>query len=160
MLLLPGALPTGGYSNQGKVNKKDIRTERMTILWQKTLKHHGCETVVFSLERKKYLCRLIVYTMKEEIYMKISLIIIIIASILVTFILNQIFKKKRYIKYIPVIIMLPFMLYYFITMNSASSESFESLGKFVMGLFLLIACFSSIIFSVTADIFHKRRKLK
>jgi hypothetical protein len=92
--------------------------------------------------------------------MEISFAIIISVSILVTFILNLIFKKKRYIKYIPVMIMVPFMIYYFITMRSASSEGFESLGKFVMGLFLLTASFSSIIFSITADILYKRRKLK
>jgi hypothetical protein len=98
--------------------------------------------------------------MKGEFFMEISFVIIVSVSILVTFILDQIFKKKRFVKYIPVIIMFPFMLYYFITMYSASSESFESLGKFVMGLFLLIAIVSSIIFSIIADIVHKRRKVK
>ncbi|MDR7855206.1 hypothetical protein [Tissierella sp.] len=44
--------------------------------------------------------------------MELSLIIgvVSIVSILVSCILNQIFKEKRYIKYIPVIIMFPFML--------------------------------------------------
>jgi hypothetical protein len=92
--------------------------------------------------------------------MEISFIIIVIVSVLVTFILNQIFKKKRYVKYIPVIIMIPFMLYYFDSMRSASNESFESLGRFVMGVFLLTASFSSVIFSIIADIIHKRRGLK
>lgn len=94
--------------------------------------------------------------------MKISFIIIIITivSILVTCILNQIFKKKRYIKYIPVIIMLSFMIYNFITMYSTPSENFQALGKFVMGLFLLFASLSSIICSIVLDIFHKRRNLK
>lgn len=92
--------------------------------------------------------------------MEISFFIIVIASILVTFILDRIFKKKRFIKYIPVIIMVPFMLYYFISIRSASNESFESLGKFVMGLFLLTASFSSFLFAIIVDIFHKRRKLK
>jgi hypothetical protein len=96
--------------------------------------------------------------MKEEILMEISFIIIVTVSILVSLILNLIFTKKRYIKYIPAIIMLPFMLYYFITMRSVSNESFESLGRFVMGLFLLISILSSIIFSIIADIIHKRRK--
>jgi hypothetical protein len=92
--------------------------------------------------------------------MEISFIIIVIVSVLVTFIMNQIFKKKRYVKYIPVIIMIPFMLYYFVSMRSASNESFESLGRFVMGVFLLTASFSSVIFSIIADIIHKRRGLK
>ena len=92
--------------------------------------------------------------------MEISFIIIVTASILVTFILNYIFKKKRYIKYIPAIIMFPFMIYYFVTMHSVSNESFESLGRFVMGLFLLVAIISSVIYSVAADIILKRRKLK
>lgn len=89
--------------------------------------------------------------------MEISFVIIVAASILVTFILDRIFKKKRFVKYIPTIIMLPFILYYFISMNSASNESFESLGKFVMGLFLLTAGLSSVIYSVTADIINKIR---
>lgn len=94
--------------------------------------------------------------------MEISFIIIVImiASILVTCILNQIFKKKRYIKYIPVIMMLPFMLYNFITMYSAPSENFEALGRFVMGGFLLLASLTSIICSIVLDIFHKKRNLK
>ncbi len=94
--------------------------------------------------------------------MKISFIIIVImiVSILVTCILDQIFKKKRYIKYIPVIIMLPFMIYNFITMYSAPSENFEALGRFVMGVFLLLASLTSIICSIVLDIFHKKRNLK
>jgi len=93
--------------------------------------------------------------------MEISLVIVIvsIASILVTCILNLMFKKKRYIKYIPVIIMLPFMIYNFITMYSAPSENFEALGRFAMGLFLLSASFFSLICSIAFDIFHKRRNL-
>jgi drug/metabolite transporter (DMT)-like permease len=90
--------------------------------------------------------------------MEISFIIIVTISILVTALLNYIFKKKRYIKYIPVIILIPFMIYYFITMHSISNESFESLGKFVMGLLLLIAILSSFIYSITVDIFHNRNK--
>jgi len=92
--------------------------------------------------------------------MEISLTIIVITSILVTLILDRVFKKKRYMKYIPIIIMIPFMIYYFITMRSASSEGFKALGKFVMGLFFLTAILSSIITSITSDIYHNRRKLK
>lgn len=91
--------------------------------------------------------------------MKLSFIIsvILIVSILVTFILNQIFKKKRYIKYIPVILMFPFMLYNFITMYSAPSENFEALGRFVTGLLLLSAIIPSLICSIIFDIVHKKR---
>lgn len=81
-------------------------------------------------------------------------------SILVTYLLNVAFKKKRYIKYFPAIIMFLFMIYNFIAMNSDSSEGFQSLGRFIMGLFFLTACVSSLIFSIVADIFYKRRKLK
>lgn len=83
--------------------------------------------------------------------------IISIVSILVTLILNKIFKKKRYIKYIPVIIMVPFILYYFITMYSASSEGFESLGRFVMGLLLLSASIPSLICSIILDVLNKKK---
>lgn len=83
--------------------------------------------------------------------------VIITASILLTCILNQIFKKKRYIKYIPVIIMFPFMLYNFITMYSAPSENFEALGRFIMGLLLLSASIPSLICSIAFDISHKKR---
>lgn len=91
--------------------------------------------------------------------MEISFIIgsIVIVSVLVTFILNYIFKKKRYIKYFPVIIMLPFMLYYFITMYSVSTENFEALGRFVMGLLLLSASIPSLICAIIFDIVHKKR---
>jgi len=91
--------------------------------------------------------------------MEIGLIIgiIIIASILVTCILNQIFKNKRYIKYIPVIIMVPFILYNFITMYSVTSENFEALGRFAMGLLLLSASIPSLICSITLDIFHNKK---
>ena len=97
-------------------------------------------------------------TIKGGFSMEISFVIIVAVSILVTFILDHIFKKKRYVKYIPVMIILPFMIYYFVTMYSASNESFESLGKFVMGLILLIASISSIIYSIIVDILHKRRQ--
>lgn len=91
--------------------------------------------------------------------MEVSLIIsiIVIVSIIVTFILNQIFKKKRYIKYIPVVIMVPFILYNFITMYSAPSENFEALGRFVMGLLLLSAGIPSLICSIILDIFNNKK---
>lgn len=58
---------------------------------------------VYCLNKNKYI---------GEFFMELSLIIgvVSIVSILVSCILNQIFKEKRYIKYIPVIIMFPFML--------------------------------------------------
>jgi hypothetical protein len=90
---------------------------------------------------------------------RIIILLIVIASILVTCVLDQIFKKKRYIKYIPVIIMVPFIIYYFVTMYSTTTEGFESLGRFVMGLLLLAVGLSSFLYSVTADIIHRRRKL-
>ncbi len=90
--------------------------------------------------------------------MEISFIIIVTISILVTFLLDLLFKNKRYVKYIPTMIMLPFMIYYFVTMRSASNESFESLGKFVMALFFLIAILSSFGYSIIADIIYKKRK--
>jgi asparagine N-glycosylation enzyme membrane subunit Stt3 len=91
--------------------------------------------------------------------MEVSLIIsiIIIVSIIVTLILNNIFKEKRYIKYIPVVIMVPFILYNFITMYSAPSEGFEALGRFVMGLLLLSAGIPSLICSIILDIFHNKK---
>lgn len=87
----------------------------------------------------------------------VVLVIITIVSILTTFILNKIFTNKRYIKYIPVLLMLPFMLYNFITMYSAPSENFEALGRFVMGLLLLTASASSLLCSIVLDVVHKKR---
>lgn len=91
--------------------------------------------------------------------MEFSLILAVISitSILVACLLNHIFKKKRYIKYIPIIIIFPFMLYNFITMYSAPSEGFQALGKFVMGLLLLFASIPALICSITFDILHKKR---
>jgi len=111
------------------------------------------------MEQNNYVYRLNKYKNKGGLFMESSLIIgvIIIVLILVTCILNLIFKEKRYIKYIPIIIMLPFMLYNFITMYSAPSENFEALGRFVMGLLLLSASITSLICSITLDIFHKKR---
>lgn len=86
--------------------------------------------------------------------------VIVLVSILVTFILDKIFKKNRYIKYIPSIIAFIFMKYYFITMYTAPSEGFEALGRFVMGGFLLFISLSSLICSVILDILYKRKNLK
>ncbi len=83
------------------------------------------------------------------------LIIISIAAIIITFILNLLFKNKRYVKYIPAVVLFPFMIYNFITMYSVTSENFESLGRFVMGILLLAACASSLIASITLDITHR-----
>jgi hypothetical protein len=83
------------------------------------------------------------------------LIFISITSIIITFILNLLFKKKRYVKYIPAIILFPFMLYNFVTMYSVTTESFQSLGRFIMGILLLAACASSLIASIAFDISHK-----
>jgi len=90
--------------------------------------------------------------------MNIVLIIVLISivSAIITCILNLIFKEIRYIKYIPVIIMFPFMLYNFITMYSAPSENFEALGRLVMGLFLLSASVVSVICAIAFDIYHKK----
>lgn len=87
----------------------------------------------------------------------VVLSIVVIVSILVTFILNYIFKKKRYVKYIPVIVMFPFMLYNFITAYSAPTEGFEALGRFVMGLLLFSASLPSLICSIVLDVVHKKR---
>lgn len=84
---------------------------------------------------------------------------IAIVFVLVTFILNQLFKKKRFVKYIPVIIMVPFMLYNFIAMYSAPLEGFKDLGHFVMVLLLLTASLSSLIVSIIADIIYRRKRL-
>lgn len=91
--------------------------------------------------------------------MEFGLVIGIIStvSILVTFILNKIFTKKRCIKYIPVVLIFPFMLYNFITMYSAPSENFEALGRFVMGLLLLSASIPSLLCSIVLDVVHKKR---
>ena len=83
------------------------------------------------------------------------LILISIAAIIITFILNLLFKKIRYVKYIPAIVLFPFMIYNFITMYSVTNESFESLGRFVMGILLLAVCASSLIASIAFDITHK-----
>lgn len=86
----------------------------------------------------------------------IILILISIATIIITILLNLLFKKKRYVKYIPAIVLFPFMIYNFITMYSVTSESFQSLGRFVMGILLLAACASSLIASIALDIIHRR----
>lgn len=83
------------------------------------------------------------------------LIFISLAAIIVTFILNLLFKKIRYVKYIPAVVLFPFMIYNFITMYSVTNESFESLGRFVMGILLLTACASSLIASIIFDIAHR-----
>ncbi len=91
------------------------------------------------------------------------LILISIAAIIITFILNLLFKKRRYVKYIPAIVLFPFMLYNFITMYSVTSESFQSLGRFVMGMLLLAACASSLIASIAFDlalrINHRKKEI-
>lgn len=83
------------------------------------------------------------------------LVLISIAAIIITFILNLLFKKIRYMKYIPAVVLFPFMIYNFITMYSVTSEGFESLGRFVMGILLLAACASSLIASIIFDITHR-----
>ena len=85
----------------------------------------------------------------------IVLVLISITTIIITFILHLLFKKKRYVKYIPAIILFPFMLYNFITMYSVTTESFQSLGRFLMGILLLAACASSLIASIAFDISYK-----
>lgn len=84
------------------------------------------------------------------------LILLSLASIVITFILSLLFKKIRYIKYIPAFVLFLFMIYNFITMYSATNEGFESLGKFVMGILLLIACVSSLITSIVFDSIHRK----
>lgn len=92
--------------------------------------------------------------------MRIGIIItiIVVVSILVTLLLNRLFKRKRYIKYIPALILLPFMIYNFITMYSPDLESFEPLGRFVMGLLILFACIPSLICSVILDVINAKKK--
>lgn len=83
------------------------------------------------------------------------LILISLTAIIITFILNLLFKKIRYVKYIPAIVLFPFMMYNFITMYSVTSEGFKSLGRFVMGVLLLAACASFLVASIAFDIAHK-----
>ncbi len=85
----------------------------------------------------------------------IILILLSIAAIIMTFLLNLMFKKIRYVKYIPAIVLFSFMIYNFITMHSVTNESFESLGRFVMGILLLTAFASSLITSIVIDIIHR-----
>ncbi len=90
----------------------------------------------------------------------IILIIISIVTIIITFVLNLLFKKCRYVKYIPAIVLFPFMIYNFITMYSVTSESFQSLGRFVMGVLLLAAFVSSLITSITLDVTYGKSNRK
>ena len=83
------------------------------------------------------------------------LILISIVAIIITFILNLLFKKIRYVKYIPAVVLFPFMIYNFITMYSVTSEGFESLGRFIMGILFLVAFASSLIASIAFDIAHR-----
>lgn len=83
------------------------------------------------------------------------LILISIVAIIIAFILNILFRKARYVKYIPAVVLFSFMVYIFITMNSVANEGFGSLGRFVMGIFFLAACVSSLIDSVAMDIYHR-----
>lgn len=85
----------------------------------------------------------------------IILILLSIAAIIMTFLLNLMFKKIRYVKYIPAIVLFSFIIYNFITMYSVTNESFESLGRFVMGILLLTAFASSLITSIVIDIIHR-----
>ena len=95
--------------------------------------------------------------MKRGVFMNFVVILILISvvMIIITFILNLLFKKRRYVKYIPAIILSPFMIYNFITAYSVTSEGFQALGRFVMGILLLTACASSLIASITSDITHR-----
>jgi hypothetical protein len=88
----------------------------------------------------------------------IILAVISIISIAVTSLLDYLFKNKRYVKYIPAIILLPFMLYNFITMYTVPSEGFEALGRFVMGLLILPAVLSILISAIALDTFLRKRK--
>jgi hypothetical protein len=88
------------------------------------------------------------------------LIIISIVSIIIVFVLSLLFKKKRYVKYIPAIILSPFMIYNFVTMNSVTSEGFQSLGRFVMGILILDACASALITSIAIDVHYRINERK
>lgn len=87
---------------------------------------------------------------------EIIILLIIFASIVITFILHRVFKNKKYVKYIPPLLLVPFMIYNFVTMHTVSSQGFEDLGRFVMGLFLLIAIVPSLISAIIFDYINKR----
>jgi hypothetical protein len=40
-------------------------------------------------------------------------------------------------------------------MYSTTSEGFEALGRLIMGIFFFAAMISSLIFAISADVFHK-----
>jgi len=88
---------------------------------------------------------------------QIIILLIIILSVMVTYILHRIFRKKRFVKYIPAVVLVPFMIYNFVTMYSVPAEGFQALGRFVMGLFLLIAIIPSLISAIIFDIISKKK---
>lgn len=88
---------------------------------------------------------------------QIIILLILLISIMATYILHRIFKNKRFVKYIPSVLLLPFMVYNFVTMYTVPAEGFQSLGRFVMGLLLLIAIVPSLISAIIFDLISKKR---
>lgn len=83
------------------------------------------------------------------------IIIVITLSTLLTIFLDRFFAEKKIIKYIPSMIMVPLMVYNLVTMFSISTDDFQRLGKFIMGLFLLSAILPSLVCSISFDIYRK-----
>ena len=83
---------------------------------------------------------------------------IVFASSILTFIIHWIFKTRRYVKYIPVILAMFLGIYNIYLARTIEHQGFQDIAKVLLAMMFFVSFFAGLITSLVID-FVKPKKL-
>jgi len=92
---------------------------------------------------------------KRFIYLLAGIAIILAV---LTLLLHRLFRKKRYIKYVPCLLCLGFGVYNFVLAFTVEYAAFEDIAKVILGVISLTGSVSGLVCAVLFDVFSLGRK--
>jgi hypothetical protein len=87
----------------------------------------------------------------------LMLLVIFLVMCLVTYLLHRFFKRKKYIKYIPVLITTAAGIYY-IYLSRTPSEGFQDIARIIMAVMMLMSSAAGILTGLFLDFIYSGRK--
>jgi hypothetical protein len=88
----------------------------------------------------------------------IAIAIIFVVFVLITSLLNYLFKTRRFVKYLPSIISLIVAVINYVLARTSHSDGFKDLGYLIMSIFLFIGSVSGFLSAVYFDFRKKNGK--
>lgn len=88
----------------------------------------------------------------------IAMAITFVVFVLITGLLNYLFKSRRFVKYLPSIVSLIAAVINYVLARTSHSDGFKDLGYLIMSIFLLIGSVSGFLSAVYFDFRKKNVK--